>query len=234
MQTLSLTKAEHVQYEQGVEASNLGLLGTYGDIEEQRKQLISKAFQENETEWKQFLQDNTGATMAASGQTGRSADRIATLDLGEYLSKGSRRAYELTNAGRELSKKAGQAAGQARAQQMEMFTSVMFEKHPDLAPPKPVYQSVGMAAFRDALSIATPIVTAVAASDRRVKENIKKIGESISGLGIYKFNYIGKVKQYIGTMADEVIKVVPEAVVTMDNGYQGVRYDLIDVTFKEV
>ena len=71
-------------------------------------------------------------------------------------------------------------------------------------------------------------------SDRRLKENIKKIGESISGLGIYKFNYIGKAKQYIGAIADEVIKVVPEAAVTMDNGYLGVNYDLIDVTFKEV
>ena len=35
-------------------------------------------------------------------------------------------------------------------------------------------------------------------------------------------------------MADEVIKLVPEAVVTMDNGYLGVNYNLIDVTFKEV
>ena len=65
-------------------------------------------------------------------------------------------------------------------------------------------------------------------------KNIKKIGESISGLGIYKFNYIGQVKQYIGAMADEVIKVVTEAVSTMSNGYFGVRYDLIDVQFKEV
>ena len=82
----------------------------------------------------------------------------------------------------------------------------------------------------------TGIATGVAArsSDRRLKENIQKIGESISGLGIYKFNYIGKAKQYIGAMADEVMKVVPKAVVTMDNGYLGVNYNLIDVTFKEV
>ena len=116
-----------------------------------------------------------------------------------------------------------------------MFADVAFVKHPDLAPPKPVYQNVGLAAFRDALSIGTSIATVGIAmgSDRKLKENIKKIVESISGLGIYKFNYIGQAKQYIGAMADEVIKVVPEAVVTMSNGYQGVRYDLIDVTFKE-
>jgi hypothetical protein len=28
-------------------------------------------------------------------------------------------------------------------------------------------------------------------------------------------------------MADEVLTVMPEAVVTMDNGYLGVRYDMV-------
>jgi hypothetical protein len=72
------------------------------------------------------------------------------------------------------------------------------------------------------------------ASDRRLKENIKKIGESISGLGVYKFNYIGKAKQYIGAMADEVIKVVPEAAILGDDGFYRVNYNLIDVDFREV
>ena len=240
MQQLSLTKAEHIQYEQGVEASNLGLLGTYGDLEKQRKEAIGAAFQSNEKAWKDFLQQNTGTDLAASGQTGRSSERIATLDLAEYLRGTSRTAWELTAASNELSAEGAKAYGEARAQQMQMFANVMFQKFPDMAPPKPVYRNVGMAMFKDALSIgssiasmATPFVLAGVTSDRRLKENIKKIGESISGLGIYKFNYIGQAKQYIGTMADEVIKVVPEAVVTMSNGYKGVRYDLIDVTFKE-
>ncbi len=236
MQTLSLTKTEHIQYEQGIEASNLGLLGMYGDIEAKRKQAIGEAFQANETAWKEFLQSNEGAKLFASGATGKSIDRIAALELGDMLSKSSRRSYKLAQADRELRGQAAQKAGEARAQQMQMFADVAFVKHPDMAPPKPVYQNVGMAMFRDALSIGQSIATvaiAAGASDRRLKENIKKIGESISGLGIYKFNYIGQAKQYIGAMADEVIKVVPEAVVTMSNGYKGVRYDLIDVTFKE-
>ena len=90
------------------------------------------------------------------------------------------------------------------------------------------------------LGIAATAVTGGAAgpaalpSDRRLKENIVKLGESISGLGIYKFNYIGKAKQYIGAMADEVIKVFPEAAVLRPDGFYAVKYDLIDVTFKEV
>ena len=71
------------------------------------------------------------------------------------------------------------------------------------------------------------------ASDRRLKENIIKIGEAISGLGIYKFNYLNTGKQYIGAMADEVVNIFPEAVEVMSNGFLAVKYDLIDIEFKE-
>ena len=35
-------------------------------------------------------------------------------------------------------------------------------------------------------------------------------------------------------MSDDVKKLFPEAVIMMDNGYEGVRYDLIDVQFNEI
>ena len=243
MQTLSVTRTERIMHEQGIDASNLGLAQVYGDIQEKFGDQIGIALQEDEVNWKEFLQDNEGAKLAASGKTGRSAARVGTLELGKYLAKGSRTAYELTEGKRELDKAGQKAAGQARQQQMQSFVNNAIVKSPDLAPPQPVYQNVGAAAFMDALSIASSVASVytggVAAgawggSDRRLKENIQKIGESISGLGIYKFNYIGKAKQYIGAMADEVIKVVPEAVKIMPNGFYGVNYNLIDVTFKEV
>ena len=251
MQTLSVTNTERVMYKQGIDASNLGLANIYSDIEEKFGDQVGQALQEDEVNWKKFLQDNQGMKMAASGQTGRSADRISTLDLADYLKKGSRKAYELTESREELDKVAAKAAGQARAEQLNMFAKNAIIKSPDLAPPQPVYQNVGAAAFMEALQIAGTVASIAAIpatgggsalltglgwqkSDRRLKENIQKIGESISGLGIYKFNYIGKAKQYIGAMADEVIKVVPEAAVLRPDGFYGVNYDLIDVDFKEV
>ena len=244
MQTLSITNTERVMHEQGIDASNIGLSQVYGDIQAKFGDQIGQALQEDEANWKEFLQNNTGAKLASSGQTGRSVDRISTLELAEYLKKGSRKAYELTEGKQEMDAAGRKAAGMARAEQMNSFAKNAVIKSPDLAPPKPVYQNVAAAAFMDALSIGSSIATMggsqgfniwnnIGGSDRRLKENIQKIGESISGLGIYKFNYIGKAKQYIGAMADEVIKVVPEAVVTMDNGYLGVNYNLIDVDFKE-
>ena len=237
MQTLSATATERVMYEQTIDSSNVGLGEVYGNIQEKFGDQVGEALQEDEVNWSKFLAENRGDTLTASDQTGRSTGRISTLDLGEYLKKGSRKAYELTESKQELDKQGQKAAGMARAEQMQAFAQNAIIRNPDIAPPQPVYQNVGAAAFMDALSIASSAATIAlpfVTSDRLLKENIQKIGESISGLGIYKFNYIGKAKQYIGAMADEVIKVVPEAVGTMSNGYLGVNYNLIDVTFKEV
>ena len=72
-------------------------------------------------------------------------------------------------------------------------------------------------------------------SDKRMKENIIKIKYSNSGIPIYHFNYKGENKTWSGTMAQDLIKLGREdAVVTMDNGYYGVKYNLIDVDMKEI
>ena len=159
MNTLSLTNVERVQYKQGIDASNLGLANVYSEIQEAHGELISEAFQQNEAEWKKFLQDNTGTKLATTGRTGRSADRIAALDLGNYLAKGSRRAWKLTQASEKLSETGAKAAAQTRAQQMQMFAQNNIIKSPDLAPPRPVMQNEGFAAFMDALSIASSIAS---------------------------------------------------------------------------
>jgi len=238
MQTLSVTGLERIQYEHGINASKLGLAEVYADIQDKHGALVDQALNADQENWKEFLQKNTGARLAASGVTGKSAQRIASLDLAGYLKSTSDNARQLSNAAKELNKAGRKAAGQTAAQQKQMWAEQQFIKMPDIAPPKPVMQNVGAASFMDALSIGSSIASmampfVAAGSDRKLKENIKKIGESISGLGIYKFNYIGKAKQYIGTMSDEVKKIFPEAVVMMANGYEGVRYDLIDVQFKE-
>ena len=237
METLSMTNVEHLQYEQGIDASNLGLANTYSEIQEKHGELVDQMVSESQTDWEEFLGKNVGDKLKASNVTGRSAERISAIELGQYLKRGSDKAYKLTKAAKQLNRVGAKAAGQARAQQMQMFTNVAFVKNPDMVPPKPVYQNVGQAAFMDALSIAGSIGSIVAgakASDRRLKTNIIKLGESISGLGIYKFNYIGKAKQYIGTMADEVIKIFPKAAILNSDGFYSVDYSLIDVNFKEV
>ena len=159
MQTLSLTSTERVMHDQLIDSSNLGLANVYSDLEEKFGDQVGQALQEDEVNWKQFLQDSQGAKLTASGKTGRSIDRISTLDLAEYLKKGSRKAYELTQSRQELNKAGQKAAGLVRAEQMNSFAKNAIIKNPDLAPPTPVYQNVGAAAFMDALSIASSVAS---------------------------------------------------------------------------
>lgn len=71
-----------------------------------------------------------------------------------------------------------------------------------------------------------------AASDISLKENIEKVGEE-KGFNIYEFNYKGDSKRYRGVMAQEVQKVMPEAVTEKD-GFLAVFYDMIGIKFSEV
>ena len=63
-------------------------------------------------------------------------------------------------------------------------------------------------------------------SDRRLKEDIKKLGKTDDGLPIYKFKYKGDPSEqtHIGFMADEVEKKHPEAV-GESQGFKTVDYD---------
>ena len=63
-------------------------------------------------------------------------------------------------------------------------------------------------------------------SDRRLKKNIQKIGSLVSGIPVYIYEYIWSPHKFIGVMADEVKKVIPQAVVT-ENGFDKVNYGLI-------
>jgi len=73
------------------------------------------------------------------------------------------------------------------------------------------------------IGTAATVAAAFGFSDRRLKKNIKKIGRLMNGLYVYTFNYIWGGKSQIGVMADEVKKVIPEAVVEV-YGYDLVNY----------
>lgn len=65
-------------------------------------------------------------------------------------------------------------------------------------------------------------------SDRRLKTDIHLIGKLDSGLNVYTFRYSASpAAVHIGVMADEVQKVIPEAVSTDDDGYLRVSYRML-------
>jgi hypothetical protein len=72
-------------------------------------------------------------------------------------------------------------------------------------------------------------------SDPRTKENIKPVGVLDNGLTLYSFEYKDEFKDHefagngvhVGVMADEVEKVFPYAVSTLNDGYKVVNYSLL-------
>jgi len=75
-------------------------------------------------------------------------------------------------------------------------------------------------------AMMSPAGTFKSWSDRRLKRNIVKIGEYLNGLAKYSFTYIWGEKA-IGAMADEVEKLIPEAVMTHPSGYKMVDYAMV-------
>jgi hypothetical protein len=72
-------------------------------------------------------------------------------------------------------------------------------------------------------------------SDRRVKENLVRIGDHPLGIGLYLFDYKPEFRdewshgRQFGVMAQEVETVLPEAVLTHPDGYRMVDYAMLGI-----
>lgn len=70
-------------------------------------------------------------------------------------------------------------------------------------------------------------------SDIRMKENIVKVGNLPSGVGVYKYDYKPEFKdiaghgRFVGVMAQEAAQVYPDAIEMQSNGYFAVDYSKI-------
>jgi hypothetical protein len=58
------------------------------------------------------------------------------------------------------------------------------------------------------------------------------LGPPENGLGFYRFAYNGSNKSYVGVLAQEVLAIMPEAVVRNRDGYLSVLYDKLGVKFQ--
>ena len=87
--------------------------------------------------------------------------------------------------------------------------------------------------IKDEVNLGNTNLTA--RSDKRVKNIIKNIGKSESGLNIYLFTYtFDPITIYQGVIAQELLNTEYEKAVIIDkNGFYSVDYSLIDVEFKK-
>jgi hypothetical protein len=69
-------------------------------------------------------------------------------------------------------------------------------------------------------------------SDLALKHDVVLLGYLDNGLGYYRFSYLGSNKAYVGVMAQEVERLMPEAVTRGRDGYLRVYYEKLGLTFR--
>jgi hypothetical protein len=72
------------------------------------------------------------------------------------------------------------------------------------------------------LSLPSP---SVMVSDSRLKEAVVPLKQLANGVALYRFRYRGDAEVYVGVIAQEVARLIPDAVVRGDDGYLRVDYD---------
>ena len=101
--------------------------------------------------------------------------------------------------------------------------------------PSPFMQFLGAVAP----GVGSGIGAAIAASDVRLKKNIRWLGRTLSGLNIYKWEWRDWAEKLVGTsptigmLAQEVMKIIPDAVSIGTNGYLQVNYSKVS-NFNEI
>jgi hypothetical protein len=68
-------------------------------------------------------------------------------------------------------------------------------------------------------------------SDIRLKRDITKLTELDNGLSLYRYRYLWSDTLYVGVMAQEVERLVPDAVVRGSDGYLRVNYARLGLRF---
>lgn len=71
-------------------------------------------------------------------------------------------------------------------------------------------------------------------SDERLKKDIEPTGRSVDGIPIYRFRYKGYDHLFEGVMAQDVLRLRPDAVMTVDGGYKAVNYDALGLQLRVI
>ena len=68
-------------------------------------------------------------------------------------------------------------------------------------------------------------------SDARLKRDVVQIGSLSNGIAIYRFKYLWSDRLYVGVLAQEVRRVMPDAVVSGPDGFLRVDYTKVGMPF---
>ncbi len=172
-----------------------------------------------------FDAGNIQAMMGAASQSARQA----SASIGAQESANQKMAAQQASSNQMAS---AQGESEKQARQADMNANLMNMSREDAANA----QSAVDQSTADIVGGGAGIVGGVAGmlSERSMKKNIKKVGESPSGLNVYNFEYKDKKHgkgKFQGAMSDEVPSY---AVVSRPGKPDIVNYSLIDVVAKSI
>lgn len=216
---------------------------TEQDRDDKRSQLIAQGIPPGSEAWKREMdQINENLTdarqqaeIAATDQAGReyqSALTGANQQYGAQTDERSRMVQELLmNRQTPLNEfNAFRSGSQVNMPQFGAYGQQGQTSGPDYVGAQGAQSAYDIAGYNaDVASTnqnrgtAAALAAAYMMSDRRLKHSIVKRGVHSKGMGIYEFSYVGETERYIGVMAQEVLPIIPEAVIEI-NGYMAVNY----------
>jgi hypothetical protein len=91
----------------------------------------------------------------------------------------------------------------------------------------PIVASFAMSGLTVERAAAQPNTTSsrpLTTSDRRLKKEVTRMAVHPAGFGIHGFKYLWSDIEHVGVIAQEVLEVMPDAVVRGDDGFLRVDY----------
>ena len=134
-QQLSIWGAKRNKYHRDITENDLAAMRGYSQAQVGLNDVFAQAAQNNEAALIKYLEGH--GKLTAAGRTGRSVDRINTLDLGKLERNAGRNLYKLTRSREAYKQNVENIRAQQISNRSKIESKVAFAPVPDLAPPPP-------------------------------------------------------------------------------------------------
>ena len=146
MQTRATYGTKKVQFEQEVDQANIAAQRAYSRTQRQLNNARALAILQNQEDFKTML-SNEGmieASAAERGVRGKSVARSLVMNSQKFGLTQAMRSRGLTQAGYQAKEVMGDVNRQLKSTLNQSFGKVALQPIPDIAPPPPVMQNVGL------------------------------------------------------------------------------------------
>jgi hypothetical protein len=159
IQESTLHRQRTSQYKESLDSIARGVSDLGYQLQSQVSRVEERGARENVSTMIKQMSESFASSRAASGVSGNSVRRMHQLERLQLAQVYAARNAALTDAKEDFKFSAETGQRSAKNAQMQEFAKVWNIPVPGVETPKPVMQNVALAAFKDALGIATSIAS---------------------------------------------------------------------------